>query len=374
MKTLLKRALIVSILACILGSGGWYGWRWYEVKQYLEATDDAYVAADVVDVRPEVTGRIETVLVKENQRVHRGQVLVRLNPADFRARVERARAQLSVARASVEDAAEQTALQQRKIEQAAAGVEAGKARMRRAGLELHRQRDLARKSFVSKQALQNTEAAASVTGAGLTESRANLAAAKQMLQVLEAKQKSARAEVASARAALDYSVQQLDKTTIEAPRDGVVGDLGARKGAMAQPALTLLRLVPVPDVYIRANFKETQIARMTVGQPATIRVDALPGVVLHGEVSSLAPATGTEFSLLPQDNATGNFNKIVQRVPVRIRVTAPAAAIARLRPGLSVVPEVDTSRFDPGRQVSYLNSEPASGTASEIAQNATANP
>jgi membrane fusion protein (multidrug efflux system) len=113
---------------------------------------------------------------------------------------------------------------------------------------------------------------------------------------------------------------------------------------------------------------------MTVGQPATIRVDALPGVVLHGEVSSLAPATGTEFSLLPQDNATGNFNKIVQRVPVRIRVTAPAAAIARLRPGLSVVPEVDTSRFDPGRQVSYLNSEPASGTASEIAQNATANP
>ena len=120
----------------------------------------------MVDVRPEVTGRIETVLVKENQRVHRGQVLVRLNPADFRARVERARAQLSVARASVEDAAEQTALQQRKIEQAAAGVEAGKARMRRAGLELHRQRDLARKSFVSKQALQNTEAAASVTGAG----------------------------------------------------------------------------------------------------------------------------------------------------------------------------------------------------------------
>ena len=373
MKTLLKRALIVSILACILGSGGWYGWRWYKVKQYLEATDDAYVAADVVDVRPEVTGRIETVLVKENQPVRRGTswcVLSRRLPCQGR----ESPGAIVVARASVEDAAEQTALQQRKIEQAAAGVEAGKARMRRAGLELHRQRDLARKSFVSEQALQNTEAAASVTGAGLTESRANLAAAKQMLQVLEAKQKSARAEVASARAALDYAVQQLDKTTIEAPRDGVVGDLGARKGAMAQPELTLLRLVPVPDVYIRANFKETQIARMTVGQPATIRVDALPGVVLHGEVSSLAPATGTEFSLLPQDNATGNFNKIVQRVPVRIRVTAPAAAIARLRPGLSVVPEVDTSRFDPGRQVSYLNSEPASGTASEIAQNATANP
>ncbi|MGA8262709.1 MAG: HlyD family secretion protein [Arenicellales bacterium] len=361
--SIVKRAVLGSIVASALSGGGWYAWHWYQANRYLEKTDDAYVAADVVDIRPEVTGRIDQVLAKENQRVRRGQVLVRINPADFRARVEQAQARLAVARAAVEDASEQISLQQRKIQQAEAGVDAGKAQVRRAGLELRRARDLAKKSFVSRQSLQNNEAEDSVARARLLENKANLAAARQMREVLTAKEKSARAEVESAEAALDYATQQLAKTTIAAPRDGVVGDLGAREGAMAQPSLTLMRLVPVPQVYVRANFKETQIARMSIGEPAAIHVDALPGVVFHGEVSSLAPATGTEFSLLPQDNATGNFNKIVQRVPVRIRVTGPIDAMARLRPGLSVVPEVDTRRFDARRQLSYLDSEPAISVA-----------
>jgi membrane fusion protein (multidrug efflux system) len=357
MKTVIKRAALLAVVGTIVASGGGFAWHWYVANRYLETTDDAYVRADTVDVRPEVSGRITAVLVRANQVVHKGQPLVKINPADFRARYRQQQARLDVAWASLADVSEQIGLQQKKVDQARAGVEAARAELRRTTLELRRARALERKSYGSKQRLQNARAAHEVARAALRKARAGLAAARQMRAVLRAQRARAKAGVESAKAALAYAKGQLTKTTIRASSDGVVGDLGAHRGAMAQPQVTLLRLVPVPNVYVTANYKETQIARMSIGQPVILHVDALPDVTFHGVVQSLAPATGTQFSLLPTDNATGNFNKIVQRVPVRIRVTGPKASLARLRPGLSVVPAVDTRRFH--TQVSYLADSPS---------------
>ncbi|MEJ2346580.1 MAG: HlyD family secretion protein [Gammaproteobacteria bacterium] len=352
MKAINKRAAILALVATVVSGGGWFAWQWYAANRYLETTDDAYVRADTVDVRPEVSGRIVAVSVRENQIVHKGQPLVKIDPGDFRARYRQQQARLDVAWASLADVSEQIGLQQKKVDQARAGVEGARAELRRATLELRRARALERKSYGSKQRLQNARAAYQVAKAGLRKAQAELAAARQMRAVLRAQRSRAKAGVESDKAALAYAKRQLTKTTIRAPSDGVVGDLGARRGAMAQPQVTLLRLVPIHNVYVTANYKETQIARMSIGQPVTLHVDALPDVTFHGVVESLAPATGTQFSLLPTDNATGNFNKIVQRVPVRIRVTGPKASLARLRPGLSVVPAVDTRRFH--TQLSYL--------------------
>lgn len=352
-----KHIIRISALTTLLSGAGWYAWHWYNTDRFMEQTDDAYIQADVVDVRAEVPGRITRVMVDDNQKVHAGQILVQIDTADYRAKVDQAEARLAVARASQRDVSQQIALQERKIDEAQANIAAAKAEVRRADLELHRARKLERQSYGSKQRLQNAQAAAAVAAADLRQAQARYAAERQMQSVLQAKWDSAKANVSAARAGAEYARQQLRKTTIVAARDGVVGDMAARVGDIAQPALTLMRLVPIPYVYVRANFKETQIARMSIGQPVTIHVDAFPGVTFRGRVTSLSPATGAQFSLLPQDNATGNFNKIVQRVPVRIQVTAPAERLAQLRPGLSAVPEVDTTRFN--TQVSYLD---ASGT------------
>ncbi len=341
-----KRLAIVAALAGVALALAAAGWYWYDTGRVLEETDDAYVRADVIDVRSEVAGRIVAVPVRENQSVPAGTVLVEIEPADFRARVTRASAQVEQARAAVVDITRQIVLQDKNILEARADIAAAQAETERAELEVRRARELDRKGYASRQRLDNAEADVRVAHARLQQARAKHAAATETLNVLHARADKARADEAAAAAAHEYAALQLGKTKIVAPCDAVVGDLGARVGAMAQPALILLHLVPVRDAYIIANYKETQISRMAIGQPATIRIDGLPGVEFRGEVQSLAPGTGTEFSLLPQDNATGNFNKIVQRVPVRIRVLGPRQNLARLRTGISAVPEVDTREFD----------------------------
>ncbi len=170
----------------------------------------------------------------------------------------------------------------------------------------------------------------------------------------------AEANLDAASADLDYARHQLDKTRIVAPRDGVIGNLRVEVGTLAQPSLTLLQLVPIESAYVAANFKETQLERIRVGQPVAVHLDAYPDITYEGIVDSLSPATGTEFSLLPQDNATGNFNKIVQRVPVKIRVTGPTEALSQLRAGLSAVPEIDTRHLEPQN-----DSRPAQQLAAE---------
>lgn len=198
------------------------------------------------------------------------------------------------------------------------------------------------RNYSSEQTLQNAEADYAVAVARRKAAEATLAAERLKMPVLKSDIDSAEAQLVRAQANLADATDQLAKAVIRAPSDGVVGDLTVETGAMAQPARTLLHLVPIPHVYVVANFKETQIGRMAIGQPVEVHVDAYPDQVFEGVVDSLSPGTGTQFSLLPQDNATGNFNKIVQKVPVRIRLTGPAEALPKLRPGLSVIPAVDT--------------------------------
>ncbi|WP_339616918.1 HlyD family secretion protein [uncultured Gilvimarinus sp.] len=352
--TLLAAVIVVAIIAATKG------YHWYQHDRFIETTDNAYIKADSVALRPELAGRISAVAVHENQRVSRGQLLLQIDPDDYQARLSEAQAQLAVAQAALADVREQTTLQHKTIDETTANIEAAEAELERTRLDLERSETLAKQEYGSKQQLQNNQAAETVAKARLSQAQAAHAAGQQMLAVLAAKRQSANAQITSAQSAVRFAKHQLQKTTIVAPRDGIIGNLGARVGNTAQPQQVLLYLIPLPDVYVLANYKETQIGHMSIGQAATFTVDALPEQTFNGVVDSIAPAAGSEFSLLPRDNATGNFNKIVQRVPVRIRVTGPADQMALLRPGLSVVPAVDTQSFQ--QQDSYLVSEKTATT------------
>lgn len=364
-----KKALLVLVAVSALGFATHKGLHWYQVGRYVETTDNAYIQADYVPLRAEITGRIKQVAVKENQRVKKGDLLIQIDPTDYLAGIAEAEAQLLVARSALLDTEQQIQLQHRKLDEAKATVEATQAELHRAEVELKRAQTLAKQSYGSQQLLQNTEADALVAKARLAQVKAGLAAEQQRVAVFETQRESAKAKIQAAEAGLDLARNQLEKTSLVAVSDGVIGKLGAREGTSALPNMTLLYLVPLPQVYVTANYKETQISHMSIDQPVEIQVDALPGITFTGQVESIAPATGSEFSLLPQDNATGNFNKIVQRVPVRIRVTGPAAELARLRPGLSATPSVDTREFE--QQVSYLeatNVPPTDSRQTSIAE------
>ena len=357
MKISLKASLLTAATCVLVGFATGEGYQWFNAGRFIESTDNAYVQADSVALRAEISGRILQIDVKENQQVKKGDLLLKIDPSDYQAQVSQAQSQLAVSRAALLDVQAQIELQHRKVDEAKANIEATKAELHHAELELKRAQALANQAYGSRQLLQTSEANAEVAEARLTQAVAVLAAEQEMLNVYQAKRESADAAILAAQAGLDLAHNQLEKTVLLAPSDGVVGNLGARVGGVAQPSATLLYLVPLPQVYVVANFKETQIGHMSIGQPVQLSVDALPEIQFEGVVESLAPATGTEFSLLPQDNATGNFNKIVQRVPVRIRVTGPQQNLALLRPGLSVVSAVDTKQFE--QQLSYREPDPA---------------
>jgi membrane fusion protein, multidrug efflux system len=348
-----KKLVLVTVAIVIAMLGGQKAIAWYEHGRFIETTDNAYIRADSVAIRPEISGRIVDVLVKENQRVKKGQLLIQIEASDYHSNVMQAKAQVDVSRASLTEAQAQLLLQNKTIEQNSANIDAAQAELHRSELELNRFKVLEKNSFDSKQQLQNAQAAVEVARAKLAQTSAAKAAAVQMLDVLQAKVKVAEAQILVAMSEVSLAENQLMKTTILAPNDGIVGNLGAREGSAAQPSMTLLYLVPVPNIYVVANYKETQITHMSIGQSVSLTVDSQPDIKFTGVVDSISPATGTEFSLLPNDNATGNFNKIVQRVPVRIKVTGPSSVISILRPGLSVVPAVDTQNFE--KQISYLD-------------------
>lgn len=320
---------------------------WWQTGRFLEETDNAYVRTDSVAVRAELPARVVEVAVDDNQAVKRGDLLVRLDAESYRDRVTQAEARQAVAAASIAQSRRQVDLQQAAIDQAKAQQQAARADVDQARQHLERSSSLAASQYGSRQQREDDQAALRVAEAKLAESRAALVSARRQLSVAEADVTRAEANLDAASADLDYARHQLDKTRIVAPRDGVVGNLTVEAGTLAQPSLTLLQLVPIDSAYVAANFKETQLERIRVGQPVEVHLDAYPDITYEAVVDSLAPATGTEFSLLPQDNATGNFNKIVQRVPVKIRITGPNEALGQLRAGLSAVPEVDTRELEP---------------------------
>ena len=341
-RTWLKRFIITLVVFILLVVGMFMLVSWLQSGRFHQSTDNAYVRADSVSLRSEATARVLDVPVVHNQQVKAGDVLVVLDPTDYQRQLEKAMAALDEAKASSIEAARNIELQRATITQYNAQLASDTARDEQARVSLARIQELFDKGAVSRQRLDDMQADYDVAHAAVRAERATIISAHRGLELREASLERVRATIAEAQAQVEYARHQLTKTRIIAPADGVIGNVSVEKGTLAQPSQTLMTLVPVNSLYVVANYKETQITRMRIGQPVEIRADAYPEVRFTGQVESLAPATGSAFSLLPVDNATGNFNKIVQRVPVRIRLTGPLDKLNLLQVGLSVEPSVDT--------------------------------
>ena len=352
-----RRPLVVAAVAVVIAiTGALY----IASPERSVSTDNAYLQADSSIVAPKVRGLVAAILVQHDQRVRRGDPLVRIDAEEFDARVASASAALQNAQASVQAA--QAALVALTAEEklAESNVRAAKTTIRSsdaqkvfAEADQKRYDQLIASGAVARRDAEQFRAAAITAQANADHSRAEFAVSRDEASVtqvkrltLEASLAQAQAAVASAKAALDLARQDQTNTLVRAPIDGVVGDRQVEPGDYVQPGTRLLSVVPLDELYVIANFKETQTARMVVGQTASIAVDALPGQTLTGRVESFAPGSGSQFSLLPFEPGTGNFTKIVQRVPVRIRFDANQVSLARLRPGLSstVTVRLDTVR------------------------------
>ncbi|CAM0999663.1 HlyD family secretion protein [Rhodanobacter sp. Root179] len=341
-----RKPLLVGAVALVVAlAGAW----WIAAPKRSVSTDNAYLQADSSVVAPKVRGLVAAVLVQHDQRVHRGDPLLRIDAEEFDARVASATANLQSARASV--AAAKAALIALDAQERLAGsnmraaqtsIRSSDAQQKQAEADRQRYDALIASGAVSRSAAEQFRTAAITAQANAEHSRAQFAVSRDAASVthasrlaLQAGLAQAEAGVATAKAALELARQDQANTLIRAPIDGVVGDRQVEPGDYVQPGSRLLTVVPLDALYVIANFKETQTARMMVGQDASVEVDALPGQTLHGHVESFAPGSGSQFSLLPFEPGTGNFTKIVQRVPVRIRFDPGQAALARLRPGLS---------------------------------------
>jgi membrane fusion protein (multidrug efflux system) len=348
------RTVLAVTLALIAAAGGAV---WIVSPKPTEATDAAYLEADSVAVAPRVRGLVAQVLVAHNQAVRRGDPLVRIDPEEFDARVASATADLDSARAALlgaqaalvsQDAEEKLAAAN--VRAARTAIQAATAQDARAQADRRRFDALAASGAVSGQEVDQSRAAALSARSDADHAQAELDVSARQAVVtlarragLEANLAQARAAVGRAQAALDLARQDQGHTVIRAPIDGVVGDRQVQTGDYVQPGTRLLSLVPIHALYVTANFKETQVARMRVGQSARVEVDALGGRTLTGRVDSFAPGSGSQFSLLPFEPGTGNFTKIVQRVPVRIALDPGQADLDRLRPGLSTTVTVRLS-------------------------------
>lgn len=327
-----------GVVAVLVVAGGA---AWWVNKQRYEATDNAFIAADKVSVAPQVDGYVAQVLVGDNARVTAGQVLVKLDDAPLRAKLAQAEANAAALDAAVNAVDDKARLEQAMIAQKAAGVDSAHAESQLAQAELKRYGALATQGWVSPQRAQTARAAASQATAGVAEARATLEAERRSAASLGSARAQTLAQAQAAHAAVEQARIDLERTQIKAPVAGVVGARAVRTGQYVRPGSALMSVVPLGEAYVIANFKETQVARLRIGQPVTIRADAFGKQEIKGHVDSFAPATGSEFALIPVENAVGNFTKIAQRLPVKIAVDAKSPIAGALRPGLSVEVKVD---------------------------------
>jgi len=339
----IKRATYVMLLLAGTAAAAGYGYRYWTVGQYLQSTDDAYVKADFTVIAPKVAGYITDVLVEDNQPVKAGQVLARIDDRDFRTALDQARADVTAAEAAIGNLDAQLDLQQSMIVQQQANIAAAEAASKFAAADQARYRNLMQSGFGSVQRAQQTAAASSEKLAAVEGNRAGLAAAQKKIEVLKTERAQLVAQAERDRAVAHQAELNLSYTTITAPVDGTVGARSLRVGQYVQAGSQLMAVVPLHAVYVVANFKETQLTYVRQGQPVEVEIDSFPGVKLTGHVDSLSPASGLEFSLLPPDNATGNFTKIVQRIPVKIVFDNDRLA-GLLRSGMSVTPVIDTKQ------------------------------
>jgi len=338
----IRMVALFAVALAVLAAGGYFGSRWCTVGRFLVSTDDAYVSADTATLAAKIPGYIAAIAVDDNQHVRSGDVIARIDDGDYRLAVEAARGKVATQKATIDRIGKQTAAQQAAVDQAKAQLASAQAGATRAQLELNRQQALAVRQFASRQTLEQAQANNDQALAAVDSAQAQLQSAAANVDVLKVQQEEAVRTLKELETSLAKAERDLSFAVIRAPFDGVVGNRAVQTGDYVQPGQRLASLVPLDGVYINANFKETQVSRLRLGQTARITVDALPDQEFEGAVVSFAPASGSVFSLLPPDNATGNFTKIVQRLPVRLRVPADIAREGVLRPGMSVVVSVDT--------------------------------
>src|SRR5712671_1793851 len=344
-----RKLLMAGAAVAALAGAGWYGFDYWTVGRYLVSTDDAYVKADNTTVAPKVSGYLHEVLVGDNERVRAGQVLARIDERDFNVALDQARADVAAAHAAIASKQAQLAVQQAVIDAAKATVDVDKATVTFAAQENKRYTDLAATGFGSVQNAQQAQSRNAGAQAAIARDTANLASAVKQVDLLKAEIVQANAALARAQALQSQAELNLEYTSIVAPIDGVVGNRSLRVGQFVQAGTQLMSVVPVAGAYVVANFKETQLTDVRKGQAVEIAVDTFPGQIVHGHVDSIAPASGQEFALLPPDNATGNFTKVVQRIPVRIALNNNENARIELRPGMSVIPTIATRSSNASR-------------------------
>jgi len=333
--------LIIAITAALIAGGGWY-YRHVTYGQYMQSTDNAYVAADSVVVSSKVAGYVDAVLVSENGRVSPGEALVQLDVRDYRAQAQQARAQIAATLAGADTIRSQVTEQDSSIRQARAQLAAKRAALDLANEQVARYRPLAATGAEPREKLQQYETQAQQAHADFVAAQAAVSAANGRRATLFKQIDQTEAQADAARAQLEAADLDVTSTLLRASKGGRVGDLTVRVGQFVQPGQRLMTVVPVNEIYVIANFKETQVGLLRAGQPVRLEVDALPDFEIAGRVESISPGTGAEFSILPPENATGNFTKIVQRITVRIAIIASPKVRRLLVPGMSVVAVVDT--------------------------------
>jgi len=365
----IKRAALGLALALGVAGAADFGYGYLTTGRYLESTDDAYVKADSTIVAPKVSGYLAEVLVADNEQVKAGQLLARIDDRDFRTALAQAHADVAGAEATVRNLDAQIALQHPVIEQGSADVAAAEASLQFARQEQSRYDDLMKSGAGTVQHAQQTDSQLREKIAQLQHGKSGLIAAQKKVDVLTTDRAKAVAQLDHTRAVEQQMALNLSYTEITAPVDGTVGARTLRVGQFVQAGTQLMAVVPLDAVYVVANFKETQLTHVRNGQPVEVEIDSFHGTRLKGHVDSLSPASGLEFALLPPDNATGNFTKIVQRVPVKI-VLDDHSLTGLLRPGMSAEPTVNTkatvlAEREANRRVAQLLPSPLAGENGE---------
>ncbi|MGR4845661.1 HlyD family secretion protein [Rhizobium sp. LARHSG275] len=361
-RRIVKRAVLAAALLAGIAFAGDFGYRYWTVGRFIESTDDAYVKADYTAVAPKIAGYISQVLVNDNDAVKAGQVLARIDDRDFQAALSQAKADVKAAEAAITNIDAQIALQQSVIEQAKATIDASQASLDFAVSDAARSARLITNGAGTQSRAEQTQSARDQAAAALERDRAALVTAQNRVPVLQTEREQTVAQRDRAVAAAHQAELNLSYTDIVAAVDGTVGARSIRVGQYVTSGTQLMAVVPLHAVYVVADFKETQLTYISPGQSVEIKVDSFPDISVRGHVDSISPASGLEFSLLPPDNATGNFTKIVQRIPVKIVIDDEALS-GLLRSGMSVEPEIDTK----AAQTEAAETKPAQapGTAGE---------
>ncbi len=357
-----RKALLTGAALAMLAGTAWYGWDYWTVGRFQVSTDDAYVKADNTTVAPKVSGYLYQVLVGDNERIMAGQILAQIDDRDFKVALDQAKADVAAARAAIASKQAQLEVQQAVINAAKATIDVDQAAVTFADQDNKRYTDLAATGSGSVQNAQQAQWRIAGAQATLARDNANLVSALKQVDLLNAEIVQANATLARAQAIQGQAELNLGYTTIIAPIDGIVGNRTLRAGQFVQAGTQLMSVVPASGAYVIANYKETQLTDVHRGQAVEIAVDMFPGQIVRGHVDSIAPASGQEFALLPPDNATGNFTKVVQRIPVKIALDSGSHSLIDLRPGMSVIPTIETRAQAPAREAAAASKVSASAS------------